>query len=435
MKFVVVLVVAAALSLLQSAVADAASLAVSTSGSSPNRVLTIGPSAGTRITVSLVNGADLYIEGSAGDAFNPATPNGCTALADALNCGRGFSRIVFNGSGGNDDFSVSPDVSGVVEAHGNNGNDELTGGAGTDQLSGDAGVDTLRGGAGNDVINGGDGNDMILGELGTDTVDGGNGADVMYGGGQAGGTLSYAARAPPLSASIPDATGGVAGEGDLFRDFTTILGGAGADTLVGGAGNERLDGNNGADLLVGGDGNDTLNGGNGDDRLSGGAGADALSGGNDADALDARDPATDSALSCGAGADKLSADAADPATTDCEVIAPLVVGTVSVAGAAAEGATLSATFSGQVSGSDSTRGWVWSRCVGGTCATVGNGPTYVLTAADAGATVLATLRAGNDAGTGELSSAAVGPVTPAPVIAPAPAPAAATPAGLSVRSV
>jgi hypothetical protein len=424
MKLVVVLVVAAVSALLPSAVAQAASIAVSKSGGT----LTIAPNAGTRITVSRVNGNEVYVEGSTGDTFSGVS--GCSTLTDALNCGTGIGAITFTGSAGNDDFSVSPDITAAVTAHGNAGNDELTGGGGNDQLWGDAGVDTVRGGNGNDAINGGDGPDFILGELGVDTVDGGVGADVMYGGGQVGDTLSYAPRTQPVTVSLAAAAGGAANEGDLLWDFTTVLGGAAGDTLVGGAGNERLDGNGGADTLIGGAGNDALNGGNGDDRLIGGAGADALNGGNDADFLDTRDAVADSALACGAGTDRISADLGDPATSDCEVVAPVVVGDISVSGTAAEGGTLSASFSGQVTGTASTSGWLWWRCRGADCALAGEGATYALTAADAGATIKAMLRAGNDAGTGELSSAAVGPVTAAPPPTPA---ATFKPAGLSVR--
>ena len=416
MKFVVVLVLAAALALLPSAVARAAVLAVSTSGTSPSRTLTITPNAGTRVTVSRV-GTELYVEGgSVSDTFNPATPTGCTNATNALNCGTGISRIVFNGSSGNDDFSVSPDVTAVVEAHGNNGVDEISGATGNDLLFGDAGTDVLRGGAGNDTINGGEGDDLILGEMGVDTIDGGNGADTMFGGGQQGDTLTYASRTAPVGVNLAAGTGGVAGEADSVADFTNVIGGSNADTLIGGAGNERLDGNNGADLL------------------SGGPGADTLNGGNDADYLDARDSATDTSLSCGGGADRLIADLTDPTTTDCEVIAPLVVGDVSVTGPASEGGLLTVAFSGQVTGTDSTRAWVWSRCVAGVCAVVGDAASYSLTASDVGATVVATLRAGNDAGMGELASAAVGPVAALPPAPPPPAAPKYLPAGLSVRS-
>jgi Ca2+-binding RTX toxin-like protein len=190
MKYAVPLVLAAVLTLLPASAASAATLAVSTSGSAPNRTLTITPTAGTRVIVSRVNGTDFYVEGATGDTFNPATPTGCSALADAVNCGPGISTIVFNGSGGNDEFAVTPDVTAAVVAHGNGGNDELSGASGNDQLSGEAGTDTLRGGSGNDALNGGDGDDLIVGELGADTVDGGNGSDLMYGGGQPGDTIS-----------------------------------------------------------------------------------------------------------------------------------------------------------------------------------------------------------------------------------------------------
>ena len=68
---------------------------------------------------------------------------------------------------------------------------------------------------------------------------------------------------------------------------------------------------------------------------------------------------------------------------------------------------------------------------------VGEQETYTPTAADAGATIVATLRAENAAGAADLASAAVGPVValPAPPqSSPPPVAAAPAPAGLSVRS-
>ena len=162
--------------------------------------------------------------------------------------------------------------------------------------------------------------------------------------------------------------------------------------------------------LSAGGGNDTLNGGSGNDALTGGAGADTFNGGDGEDALNARDGAVDTAIACGAARDRLATDTGDPTPTDCEVVAPIVLGAVAVSGDGALGTTLNAAFSGSVAGSASTLAWRWDRCTAAGCAAVAEGPAYAVTEADIGARLQAVLRADNEAGAGELASAPVGPI-------------------------
>src|SRR6188508_2430302 len=124
-------------------------------------------------------------------------------------------------------------------------------------------------------------------------------------------------------------------------------------TLTGTDAPERLEGNGGADNLSGGGGNDTL---------TGGAGADTLNGGDGEDALNARDGAVDTAIACGGARDRLADDTGDPTPADCEVVAPLVLGAITVSGDGAVGTTLGAAFSGSVAGTASTLAWRWDRC-------------------------------------------------------------------------
>lgn len=193
-----------------------------------------------------------------------------------------YSRIEFNGGGGNDTFSTNlfnrPHL-----ARGGDGNDTLTGGGMGDVLIGDGGADVLNGRGGNDVM-WGDGQGQISGTAPDgangstmgDTMYGGDGNDSMYGG---------------------------------FGD-DILNGGDGNDFLDGGAGNDHLGqqwyqqytpvntgrfgvlgfprfvetaSENGNDTLYGGDGNDTLRGGAGNDGLFGGAGVNTLAGGVGAD--------------------------------------------------------------------------------------------------------------------------------------------------------
>jgi hypothetical protein len=257
----------------------------------------------------------------------------------------------------------------------------------------------------------------------------------MSGGGQTGDTLDYSARSGRVTVDLNRAgPQGEANENDEVDGFAVVLGGSGADTLTGAAAAERLDGNGGADVLSGGAGNDTLNGGAGADALTGAAGADSLSGGDGDDVLDARDDAVDTAIVCGGARDRMANDAGDPAGADCEVIAPLVLGEIAVTGAATVGGTLTAAFVGRIAGTPGTATWRWTRCTATGCEAVGSGEAYAVTAADAGAQLVALLRADNEAGGGELTSAPVAIPVPLPAPPPAPAPPAAAPTS-AVRSV
>ena len=106
-----------------------------------------------------------------------------------------------------------------------------------------------------------------------------------------------------------------------------------ASTLTGLGGDDRLRGGDGPDRLEGGAGNDSLDGGFGDDVIVGGPGRDTISAdlaGGDCgplwcklpygnDTIDARDGEIDS-VTCGAGQDTVTADAADVVAPDCETV-------------------------------------------------------------------------------------------------------------------
>ncbi|MEA2351303.1 MAG: hypothetical protein QOG86_2244, partial [Thermoleophilaceae bacterium] len=109
--------------------------------------------------------------------------------------------------------------------------------------------------------------------------------------------------------------------------FKLVGGTPGADRLFGGAERDDVRGRGGADLLRAGGGADVLNGGDGDDRahagrgadvVIGGRGRDRLYGGRGADLVKARDGRRDR-IGCGAGHDRVEADALD-VVTGCEVV-------------------------------------------------------------------------------------------------------------------
>ena len=328
--------------------------------------------------------ANLYVAARTTDTLNQSG-TGCTSLDGGFVCGAesSFSRVVVNGSSGNDEIAITPTVTRASTLDGNGGNDEIAGGGGPDTIDGDTGNDVISGGDGNDDLNGSAGDDVLVGDLGNDVLDGGTGNDVLSGGGQAGDTLDYANRTAPVTVDLNRAgSAGRANENDVADGFFVVLGGSGADTLTGTDAPERLEGNGGADTLNGGGGNDTVNGGAGTDALTGGAGADTLNGGDGEDALNARDGAVDTAIACGAARDRLANDTGDPTPADCEVVAPLVLGAIAISGDGAVGTTLGAAFSGSVAGTASTLAWRWDRCTAAGCAAVGEGSAYAVTEAD-----------------------------------------------------
>lgn len=433
MRAVVLAVLVAALGL--PSTARAATVTVSAPGTSA-RTLTVTLGGATRVTVSR-SGNDVLVAAGPGDTINQT---GCMAVSGGVTCGAesSFSRIVVNGSSGNDEIAISSTITRATTLDGNGGHDELAGGSGPDTIDGDAGNDAISGGDGNDVLRGAAGVDAIAGGGGSDTVDGGTGADTLAGGGQGGDVLDYAGRSAPVRVDLSgDSPSGEVGEGDVVEGFAVVRGGSGADTLLGTAAGERLDGNGGGDTLIGGPGDDTLNGGVGADRLVGGDGADTLNGGDGDDLLEARDGTGDTALTCGGGRDRLAGDPADPPGADCEIVAPAITGDIAITGEAIVGGALRASFSGGVSGTDSSRAWRWERCTDAGCEAVGSEASYAVTLADVGTRLRAVLRAENEAGAGEGASALVGPVPAlAPAVAPPPpAPPVAETPTVTLRSV
>ena len=260
-------------------------------------------------------------------------------------------QVAVDGGAGND--RLTGDDLGET-FRGGDGNDRLEGTAGNDTLEGGAGDDELSGYSGSDQLRGGDGNDMLhpddYEEPSADVVDGGAGVDTIesdYG-------SRFTSTQYPVDITLgAGANDGRPGENDDLQSVERLIlsdpGGrvVGSDAdeyvklhqvgqngvLIGNGGNDELRAGDGADRVEGGTGDDKLDGGFGDDTITGGPGRDSISAdlaGGDCgplwckypygnDTVDARDGEADS-VSCGAGTDKVVADAADTVAPDCEQV-------------------------------------------------------------------------------------------------------------------
>jgi Ca2+-binding RTX toxin-like protein len=249
------------------------------------------------------------------------------------------------------------------------GNDLLEGG---DLLAGGPGDDEIEGHDGDDVLGGGDGDDVIDGGLGRDALAGGPGDDLLRPDGYEPPSADWVrgrpgfdrierdwsdrtdpGPKPPLHVTLGGyADDGRPGEGDDVQEVESLVVTAGgrfvgtpaaehvkvqqvgdAVDLRGGGGADRLEAGDGPDRVAGGPGDDALDGGFGDDRIVGGRGRDTISAdkaGGDCgplwckypwgnDLVDVRDGEADS-VSCGAGTDRVRADALDVVAGDCEAV-------------------------------------------------------------------------------------------------------------------
>lgn len=205
------------------------------------------------------------------------------------------NKITFIGFGGDDQFTNSTGVEGLLL--GNDGNDTLIGGSGFDQINGGADNDEIRGNAGNDRLIGGLGDDMMFGGTGDDTMFGGDGANTMDG--DAGNDLMFGGNNVDTMDGgngidqlfgldgddiLSSGNGGVAGSSDT-NDADLVMGLGGNDTISGGNGLNVFYGGDGDDVMEGGYGENRMHGQNGNDTLTGGAFADYLAGNNDDDTI------------------------------------------------------------------------------------------------------------------------------------------------------
>ena len=342
-----------ALAVLLAQAASAATVSVSEEteeeGTAVSFALSAAPGEANRVTVTTRQSAGKMRTVVFRDAGAPLTPgDGCQA-------GAGGEVVCRNPVG---DFANSVDV------YAEDGDDSvdasavrlrgftvfIDGGPGSDVLAGSrTRVNALFGDfvsseVGNDRVTGGRGDDFLQGGPGDDLLDGRGGSD----------EATYRDERRRLRADLAAGTArSAAGERDTLRSIERLEGGDGADILRGNgarnviqglAGDDLIEGRGGSDLLkgaegprfkgapdrdllrggTGGDillgdaGDDRLFGGPGGDRIVGGRGLDRFDGGPDTDRLRSADGRAET-VRCGAGFDRLLADAADrPAR--CEAI-------------------------------------------------------------------------------------------------------------------
>lgn len=280
--------------------------------------------------------------------------------------------VTFVGGPGDDRLEDSIEVR-SSRLEGGPGLDTLRGGPGNDSLDGAEDADTMEGGAGDDLLLGGAGDDVLMPDgyedPGRDVVDGGAGVDEIE--------ADYSTRRigdpePPVTMTLGGGgDDGRPGEGDDLRSVERIVlakGGTftGSDApetvqirqaletsvISGGGGDDDLSADGQDDRIDGGAGNDKVDGGFGDDVLTGGPGRDQIFGdrpGGDCgplwcrlpygnDVIDSRDGEADS-VACGAGTDRVTADAADTVAPDCETVERGAAAAAAASGPGAAGAS------------------------------------------------------------------------------------------------
>ncbi len=215
------------------------------------------------LPIAQIVGSRLLVNGTVGDdILGVSNPRDGIIRANVNNIIRDFSNVGIDGVelrafDGNDFVSIGGRVP-PVGVDGGDGDDEIYGGefadfidagdgndyvfgaGGEDAIRGQNGRDTLTGGAGKNTLAGGDGDDLLQGSGARDELYGGEGQDRLYG--RNGG-------------DVLDGGGGI----------DRIFAGGGEDLLIGGGANDRLYGEFGNDTLIGGNGRDLFSGGDGTD--------------------------------------------------------------------------------------------------------------------------------------------------------------------------
>lgn len=150
--------------------------------------------------------------------------------------------------------------------------------------------------------------------------------------------IAYCDYSAVRSVTIRLGNGGSFAQSKLTLTPVTIYAGSGNDTLIGGGGNNTLVGGAGTDTLTAGSGNTTMIAGSGNTTMTGGSGHDRYQGGAGADTINARNGVAED-VTCGGGADAVTADADDTASADCESVDRGDAGQPATDGAAAPAPT------------------------------------------------------------------------------------------------
>ena len=280
----------------------------------------------------------------AGEHCEQVDPNTARCSAPGLR-----AAVVEAGDEDDDVRIVAPvDAYLQLQAHGEDGDDELTGSQHTDILLGGAGTDTVDGGPGDDSVYGGGGVDTVAGGIGDDRLSGdgyfGRPAADSIDGGVGTDHVVYIERRTPIDVDLARGDGnGAPGENDELSDIENIEGGRGGGRLAGdggpnfiqtfaGTGPTKLIGRGGDDRMFGTVGDETLSGGSGADELHGRGGRDTFRAGSGADSVVVADVGAPSdvpwatGIHCGSGRDLVSFTRwHDTVGADCEGVAFLGV--------------------------------------------------------------------------------------------------------------
>jgi hypothetical protein len=264
--------------------------------------------------------------------------------------------VEVNGGAGDDRLYGDADVPNREVLRGGDGKDVIDGFGGDDEVDGGAGDDALEGNGGADSVLGGDGNDTLAGDdqaaPGKDLIDGGNGNDILKDYVEYGTDIH-----PPANVSLDGAANdGRDGEGDDVRSVERMIAyvsgrfelsdgaedwqvwsnmNSGNSVVLAKGGDDKVVGEDAVEDIDGGAGNDYLEGGKNHDVITGGPGKDTIYG-DDTDAscnsnyvescvlygndqINARDGEVDN-IDCGAGTDKVVADASDVVAANCETV-------------------------------------------------------------------------------------------------------------------
>jgi Ca2+-binding RTX toxin-like protein len=292
------------------------------------------------------NGNDNLIDGDPGDAGGNDQfygDDGNDHLDGGVIADTGAGGDLLAGGAGTDTLTYAHRTNPLTVTENGVANDGQTGegdnvtgiehlilGSAADKATGDGSANILEGVNGNDTLTGGAGNDHLLGENGNDTLIGSAGADTLSGGANLD-KADYSARTTQVTVTIGlGANDGVAGEKDnVLDDVETVIGGSGGDVLTGedganalfgGAGADQLKGLGGDDNLNGGAGADVVTGASGDDVLTGGPNPDKITGASGDDVINAKDSSKDT-IDCGTGNDRVTVDAIDVVSSNCEHVA------------------------------------------------------------------------------------------------------------------
>ena len=264
--------------------------------------------------------------------------------------------IEVRGGAGDDTLYGASGLSAREVLDGGDGKDRIDGFGGDDTVRGGAGDDDLEGNGGADEVLGGDGNDTLAGDdqaaPGADLIDGGNGSDLLKDYVESGTDLH-----PPAGVRLDgQPNDGRDGEGDDVRSVERMVAyvsgrfelsdgaedwqvwsnmDSGRSVVLARGGDDKVVGEDAVEEIDGGDGDDYLEGGKNHDVLTGGPGRDTIYG-DDTDAscnadhvescvlygndeIRARDGEADQ-VDCGAGTDRVIADAADVVAANCETV-------------------------------------------------------------------------------------------------------------------